>query len=270
MSNTGASLLLVVVLLVLAVYFVFEPPLGYEDAWAHRLAIPFVLVICAFGILENLRTRVHIQQLAGALRTLVGRSGAEATPEVKGEAIGHNWSRYEGEVDLAGLRAHHFRERVLLDAAVPGGRLVQRYISELWTDGRGRPLRVEFRAAVSDVRSAVDYRTQGGGITAISRSEEIREVENAGQPDERLLPAGRDSGYLWRAHTLTHFAGDEDGVFIVMETLGLSRRFPFGLGWIIEPIARRLGRKSVEGSLNEFVTAIRRSAGLTASAPLCA
>jgi hypothetical protein len=117
--------------------------------------------------------------------------------------------------------------------------------------------------AVLDIRSAVDYRTHSNSsITAISRSEEIRQVEDAGRPGERLLPAGRDSGYLWRAHTLTHSIEEDDGVWIVMETLGLSRRFPVGLGWIIEPIARRLGRKSVEGSLTEFLTAIRRSAGL--------
>jgi len=124
--------------------------------------------------------------------------------------------------------------------------------------------------AVLDVRSAVDYRTlAAGGITAISRSEEIREVENAGRSDESLLPAGRDSGYLWRAHTLTYFAAEEGGVLVVMETLGLSRRFPRGFGWIIEPIARRLGRKSVEGSLSEFASAIRRSANLQPGSPAC-
>jgi len=124
--------------------------------------------------------------------------------------------------------------------------------------------------AVLDVRSAVDYRTLGtGAITAVSRSEEIRQVENAGRPDETLLPAGRDDGYLWRAHTFTYFIAEPEGVFVVMETLGLSRRFPRGFGWIIEPIARRLGRKSVEGSLNEFAGAIRRSARLQPTSPAC-
>lgn len=124
--------------------------------------------------------------------------------------------------------------------------------------------------AVLDVRSAVDYRTQkDGSITAVSKSEEVRQVENAGRSNESLQPVGRDSGYLWRAHTLTHFIEEKDGVFVVMETLGLSRGYPPFTGWIIEPIARRLGRKSVEGSLNEFLTAIRRSAGLAAPKSSC-
>ena len=117
--------------------------------------------------------------------------------------------------------------------------------------------------AVLDVRSAVEYRAlSANSMLTVSRSEEIREVEEAGRPNESRLPVGRDSGYLWRAHTFTYFAADEGGVFVVMETLGLSRGFPPFTGWIIEPIARRLGRKSVEGSLEEFLVGIRRSAGL--------
>ena len=124
--------------------------------------------------------------------------------------------------------------------------------------------------AVLDVRSAVDYRTlSDGSISAISKSEEIRQVENAGRSNESLLPVGRDSGYLWRAHTYTLFVPQKDGVFVVMETLGLSRRFPPFTGWIIEPIARRLGRKSVEGSLTEFLTAVRASASLSAPKASC-
>jgi len=44
-----------------------------------------------------------------------------------------------------------------------------------------------------------------------------------------------------------------------METLGLSRGFPPFLGWFIEPIARRLGRKSIERSLEQFIAAVRKA-----------
>jgi hypothetical protein len=61
--------------------------------------------------------------------------------------------------------------------------------------------------AVLDVRSTVEYRTLGdGSVSATSTSDEIRQVNNAGRPNESLRPVGRDSGYLWRAHTLTLFA----------------------------------------------------------------
>ena len=62
--------------------------------------------------------------------------------------------------------------------------------------------------AVLDVRSTVEYRTLGdGAISAMSKSDEIRQVNNAGRSNESLRPAGRDSGYLWRAHAdLVHSA----------------------------------------------------------------
>ena len=43
-----------------------------------------------------------------------------------------------------------------------------------------------------------------------------------------------------------------------METVGLSRGFPPLLGWLIEPIARRLGRKSIERSLEEFIAEVQK------------
>jgi hypothetical protein len=113
-------------------------------------------------------------------------------------------------------------------------------------------------SAVLDVRTTIQYfYPSNQSVYSISTSEEIREVKEAGSPRERYLPAGKDSGYLWRAATLNRLVERNSGVFVEMETLGLSRSFPPLLGWIIEPIARSLGRKSVEVSLQEFRSAVR-------------
>jgi hypothetical protein len=117
--------------------------------------------------------------------------------------------------------------------------------------------------AVLDVRSTIRYVfPDRGHAFTVSNSEEIREVRRAGMADEVLLPAGRDSGYLWRADVFTAFAQTADGVYVETETLGLSRGFPPMLGWIIEPIARRFGRKSVVVSLEQF-----EAAAIAAAAP---
>jgi hypothetical protein len=115
--------------------------------------------------------------------------------------------------------------------------------------------------AVLDVRSTVEYVYPSSGVAlAFSHADEIREVQRAGRPEERLLPAGRDSGYLWRAATFTYFREQSDGLYVETETTGLSREFPPLLGWIIEPIARQLGRRSVATSLQEFVAAVQKGA----------
>jgi hypothetical protein len=113
---------------------------------------------------------------------------------------------------------------------------------------------------VLDIRSSVTYSTPRPGFTyATSATYEIREVKDADTARERHQPVGQDSGYLWGASTFTTFTERDGGVYVELETLGLSRRFPPVLGWFLEPIARRLGRKSVEGSLEEFRTAVRES-----------
>lgn len=125
----------------------------------------------------------------------------------------------------------------------------------------GTSLRVQFRlresaggmSATLDVRSNITYaRPDASHAYSISRSDEIRQVEDAGRPTERRLPAGRDSGYLWRASAFTKFVADPGGVYMEMETVGLSRPFPPLLGWLIEPVARRVGRGSVADSVQEF------------------
>jgi len=88
LSHAGASLVLVAFMFGLAGYFIFVPPPGFDESIGHRITIPFVLIACAYMVLENLRTRVHLAQLVGALRSLMGRTGVPPTPEVKREAIG--------------------------------------------------------------------------------------------------------------------------------------------------------------------------------------
>ena len=114
-------------------------------------------------------------------------------------------------------------------------------------------------SAVLDVTSRVQYfEPDSRSVYSISNSEEIRELRDAGTAKERQLSPGHDSGYLWRAAAFTHMVERDGGVFVEMETIGLSRGFPTLLSWIIEPIARRVGRSSVERSLQEFSAAVRK------------
>jgi hypothetical protein len=129
----------------------------------------------------------------------------------------------------------------------------------------GDTLRVQFRMRQSaggitgtiDVWSNIRY----GNIDSthayvISTSDTIREVKDAGRPTEGYVPPGQARGYLWRAATFTRFVEADGGVYMEMETIGLSRGFPPLMGWAIEPFARRLGRASVETSAQEFRRAV--------------
>jgi len=86
--------------------------------------------------------------------------------EQAGKRIGQCASVYAGEVEFAGLRAHHFREQVVLRIDTPSGPFEQRYRCELWTDPRAHPLRVLLEGAVADSYSSVDATFAGGKLDA--------------------------------------------------------------------------------------------------------
>lgn len=129
----------------------------------------------------------------------------------------------------------------------------------------GDALRVQFRMRQSaggitgtvDMWSIIRYgNIDSAHAYVISIADTVREVKDAGRSTERYLSPGRDRGYLWRAATFTRFVEGDGGVYMEMETIGLSRPFPALMGWIIEPFARRIGRASVENSVQEFRRAV--------------
>lgn len=183
----------------------------------------------------------------------------------------------DGILTMPGSLIHHwsgatFMRGVTLDQTLELSHAYREYpkifrpiVASTVLSDNGDTLRVQFRmresaggmTAVLDVWSDVRYvRSDVTHAYVISTSSEIREVLDPGRSTERRLPAGRDSGYLWRAATFTRFVEADGGVYMEMETLGMSRQFPPMLGWIIEPIARRIGRRSVAESAEEFKRAV--------------
>jgi hypothetical protein len=73
----------------------------------------------------------------------------------------------------------------------------------------------------------------------------IAEVENAGSPNEKVLPPDTGFGFLWRLYSYWRFQERDGGVYIECRAISLSRNVPIGLGWIIEPIIQKLPRESL-------------------------
>jgi len=97
----------------------------------------------------------------------------------------------------------------------------------------------------------------------------VKQVERAGEQDERRLPEGTGSGYLWRADVLSRYLERDGGVYMDIQTIGLSRGFPPLLGWIVEPIVRRLGRGSAEDSLKQLRRAVlSKTAPVSSASPV--
>jgi hypothetical protein len=97
---------------------------------------------------------------------------------------------------------------------------------------------------------------EGGRCYSRVYSTRIAEVENAGQPDERLLPPGQDDGFLWRLYSYWRFQERDGGVYVECEAISLTRAIPAGLGWLIQPIITTLPRESLENTLRETRAAL--------------
>jgi hypothetical protein len=77
----------------------------------------------------------------------------------------------------------------------------------------------------------------------------IAEVEDAGTPKELVLPPDTGYGFMWRLYSYWRFEEKDGGVFLECRAMSLSRDIPLGLGWIIEPIVRKLPRESLVNTL---------------------
>ncbi len=120
---------------------------------------------------------------------------------------------------------------------------------------------------VVDAWMVTEYQHPRPGLaTSIARADCVRQVEHAGEPTERRLPPGTGNGYLWRANAMSKYLERDGGVYMEIDTIGLSRGFPMLLGWIIEPVARRLGRGSAGESLSQLRVALKSPPAAAAKA----
>src|SRR5262245_36520899 len=173
--------------------------------------------------------------LAEAKRTFLARAIRDAAPATVREGIlSVAPAREDGIIEVDGGLVHHWigsafitgaTLRQVVDISSAYSNYPSMYKEVLAAKLLGRQddtYRVQMRlresgggiTATLDVRSNVQYfRPTSRSAYSISTADEIREVRNAGTPGEQLLPAGHDSGYLWRANTFSYMEAASGGVY---------------------------------------------------------
>ena len=104
---------------------------------------------------------------------------------------------------------------------------------------------------------------------SIAYSTRMEEIEEYGSSGERKLPVSEGSGYIWRLYSFSRFEQRDDGVYVELEVIALSRDIPSALRWLIDPIVRRVSRGSLFTSLTETQAAVRANIGLATSSSCC-
>jgi hypothetical protein len=110
--------------------------------------------------------------------------------------------------------------------------------------------RTKIVTVIYDTEHTVRFtRVDGTRASSTSVATKIVEIDQAGTSKERALPAGRDSGYLWRLNAYWRYESVDGGVLVECESLTLSRRVPFGLQTVASPIISSTARESMEAAL---------------------
>jgi hypothetical protein len=93
---------------------------------------------------------------------------------------------------------------------------------------------------------------------SISRSERIAEIDGAGTGAERTLNADEEHGFLWRLNTYWSYEERDDGLYLQIEAISLTRSIPRGLGWAVRPYLESIPRESLEFTLRSACNALRK------------
>ncbi len=101
-----------------------------------------------------------------------------------------------------------------------------------------------------------------------SHTTRVAEVEDAGEETERVGQPDTGYGYLWRLASYWRLDQRNGAVWVECRTISLTRDVPKGLGWMIEPIVRKLPRQSLIDTLEATRRGYGTRFGESARAPL--
>lgn len=83
-----------------------------------------------------------------------------------------------------------------------------------------------------------------------ARSVRIAEVQDPGNPDEKELPVGNDHGYMWRLNLYTRYIEKDNGVYVEIEFVALSRSVPWMFALLVNPYLRSIPHDYLTNSIH--------------------
>jgi hypothetical protein len=127
-------------------------------------------------------------------------------------------------------------------------------------------VRSKIVTATYNTEHLVEYRRHGEGrVSSRTVATHVRELAEAGTPNEREKAPSDDRGFLWRLNSYWRYQEVEGGVRVECESLTLSRSIPFFAALFVRPIVTSVAKES----LGRTLTSMRgRIGGRTAARSL--
>jgi hypothetical protein len=111
-------------------------------------------------------------------------------------------------------------------------------------------------AAVAGQYEAHDILLSGQRGYNIAATTRVQEIEDYGEPDERLLPPGQGNGFIWELHSIARYEERDGGVYLELEAIALTRDIPASLRWLVNPVVNRLSIGSMTTTLQQTRDAV--------------
>ena len=177
-------------------------------------------------------------------------------------ALLHDW---RGTAFAAGAKAADF-ERLMRDISAYPQHFSPEVLQAKVLSQQGDHLQARMRVRQRHVLTVVldtTYDITFGRLDAqhgysISRSIKIAEIESPGSSSEHALDANEEHGFLWRLNTYWTYEQRDDGLYLQIESVSLTRSVPTGLNWVIQPFIEKIPRESLEFTLRSTCNALRK------------
>jgi len=115
-----------------------------------------------------------------------------------------------------------------------------------------------FVKSALDTDYAASYvRLDENRLYSVSRSTRIQEIERLGEAGEHKVPEGEGRGYVWKLFSIARLEQRDQGVYLELEAIALSREIPPAARFFVDPIVRSISRNSMLISLRETREALR-------------
>ena len=106
------------------------------------------------------------------------------------------------------------------------------------------------RTVVYDTEHIVTFtRESASRATSTSTAIRIVEVADADTPQEHVVPASDDRGFLWRLNAYWRYQDVVGGAIVECESITLSRDVPLVLRFLVNSIVERTARESITRTL---------------------
>ena len=108
---------------------------------------------------------------------------------------------------------------------------------------------------------AHDLRLDSHRGYTVSEATEVRDIAGYGHKNEHLLPPDTGNGFIWRIRSVARYEERENGVYLEVEAIVLTRDIPASLSWMVSPVVNHLSIQSLTTTLRQTREAVTSQRG---------